>query len=117
MYLFIICCGIFALVSAGRQEGGGATNMPKGCKLCILLCVMNNYFQGLFNVKKNETQRVVVGDTPLETVGLTGQWFDSQIVWYVDFMEPLKQTANSDVQLCVKGYLVTHDSIVQCSVI
>lgn len=31
---------------------------------------MTYYFEGLFNVKKNETQRVVVGDAIFETVGL-----------------------------------------------
>lgn len=73
MYLiFIIFCGIFALTGVSRQAGRWWRHQyAKGVQTVYLeLCVMNYYFEGLFNVKKNETQRVVVGDTPFETVGL-----------------------------------------------
>lgn len=60
-YLLSFLGFLHSLVSAGRQEGGGVTNMPQGSKLYLELCVINYYFEGLFNVKKNETQRLVVG--------------------------------------------------------
>lgn len=40
----------------------------------VELSIMTYYFEGLFNVKKNETQRVVVGDAICETVGMGWMW-------------------------------------------
>lgn len=71
MYLiFIFFLGfLHSLVSVGRKVA-----TPPMCKweqtVYVELCVMTYYFEGLFNVKKKETQRVVVGDAIFETVGL-----------------------------------------------
>lgn len=75
-YLLSFVGFLHSLVSAGRQAGRWWRHQyAKGEQTVYLeLCVMNYYFEGLFNVKKNETQKAVVGDKPLETVGLGWMW-------------------------------------------